>query len=404
MKTFRRMTILAMAAMLLLAFVCGASADTVSEKKDNRGRVTESTRTDDSGNAVNGPEGYAVIRYVYQGEKATETYFDADGNPVRMPGGYYGRAVSRDGKGQISLIEYLDRDGNLTMTAMGYARVFYYYRSFGEEYKSVYFGTKKGEVVTVPSLGYAQVETEFSGTVMTGRTFKDPVGNPVDSLAGYASVRRKLNKNRQILQVWYSHADGKPATGPDGWSKCIMERDNKGKLTEIRYLDEKDRPTDAGGCARETYSYDSNGDAKVTRYDLSGNRIPFGGETVSVLRRMIDDRIVQETYLDEAGRATALPDGYASVVYSYNSAGNLETIQYRNAKGDKATCTRGYSAIRQSWDLQGRLVRRTFLDANGQNVNSTDGICEEQYLYDAGGKLTEVQQFDAAGTQAAPRP
>ena len=199
------------------------------------------------------------------------------------------------------------------------------------------------------------------------------------------------------------HANGKAATGPDGWSKCTMERDNKGRLTEVRYYDEKERMTDAGGCARETYTYDGNGDVTLTRFDLSGNKISYGGDAVSVQRRMKDELIIQETYLNEAGQAVNLPAGYATAVYTYNAGGHLETIQYRNAKGDKTNCSQGFSAVRQSWDLNGKLVRRTYLDVNGRNVNNTGGVCEEEYVYDAAGRLTEVKQYDASGTQLVPK-
>ena len=117
MKTIRRIIALA-AAVLLLAHVCAGFAETKEEKRDNRDRVTEITWKDDHGNPVAGPNGYAVIRYAYQGQKTTETYFDASGNPYKMPGGYYGRAVTLGNKNRISQIEYLGSDGRLTMTEM----------------------------------------------------------------------------------------------------------------------------------------------------------------------------------------------------------------------------------------------------------------------------------------------
>ena len=89
--------------------------------------------------------------------------------------------------------------------------------------------------VTVPSLGYASVFNEYSGKTMTSRTFKDAKGNPVDGKDGYAAVRQKVDKRYIVQSIRYDHADGSPAVGPDGWFRCVKERDDKGRLVSVKY-------------------------------------------------------------------------------------------------------------------------------------------------------------------------
>ena len=403
MKKIRRWTVLVLAAALLLVLMCGAQALQAVETTDSRGKLTGITWQDDDGNPAAGPEGYAEVRYTYDytdGPKTTEMYFDAAGNPYRMPGGYYGRAVTLAYNGDVGQVEYLDEKGALTMTAGGYSRIIYTYRSFGAESKSAFLGTKRGEGGIVPSLGYAQIETEHTGKVVTGRFFRDTRGKAVDSVFGYSSMIRKQNRSRTLItQTYYVHADGKPATGPDGWFKCVVDQDANGRIAEIKYLDEDSNLTDAGGFAREAYTYDQDGDPIITRYNAAGIRIPFGGDAVSVLRVMKGEQIISETYLNETGGPTALPDGYATAEYNYDDAGRLTATQYRSANGEKTICAKGYSAVRQTWDAEGKLVSRIYLDANGSNVNSTDGFCEEQYLYDTTGLLRGIRQYRADGTQ-----
>lgn len=390
------------AAVLLLACVCGAQAAKAVEKTDGRGKVTEIIWEDENGQPAAGPDGYAAVRYSYDytdGPKTTEMYFDAAGNPFRMPGGYYGRAVTLAYNSQPSLIEYLDEKGGLTMTEMGYARIFYYYRSFGAESKSVFMGSNRGQGVIVPSLGYGQIETEHTGKIVTGRFFRDTRGKAIDSNAGYSSMIRKMNRSRTvILQTYYVHSDGKPAAGPDGWYKCALDQDANGRITQTKYLDVNNKLTDAGGFARETYTYDRDGDVTVTRYNAAGSMLSFGGDAVSVLRVLDGERILSETYLNEAGGPTTLPDGYATAEYTYNDEGRLTMTQYRNANGEKVTCSGGYSAVRQTWDGD-RLAGRVFLDENGNSTDSSSGICEERYLYDTDGLLRVIQQYRADGTQ-----
>ena len=395
----RRLAVLAAAILLLAAITGGSAAEVTEEKKETGGKVTAVTWKDENGNPATGPDGYAEIRYTYGSASVTETYFDADGQPFRVSGGYYGRTVTRDGKDRIKSIEYLGKNGELTLNGMGYAMVGYTYVSFGEVRKIVYYGTNR-KAVMVPSLGYAQMENEYNGTTLTKRTYMNAAGKPVDIPAGYAVMKFKM-KDHKITRIWYTHADGKPATGPDGWYKCELLRDTKGRITVIRYLDTEEKPTDRGGCAQETYTYKS-GLVTVIRYNAQDDVIPAGGDAMSVRRKMDGDQILEETYLDADGQPVAMPEGYTTVSYTYNKTGQLETVQYRDGNGDRTLCGQGYSAIRQTWN--GNLLqRRTYLDENGLNVNSLDGFCEEEYLYDAEGRMTEIRRYDASGNILAAR-
>ena len=137
----------------------------------------------------------------------------------------------------------------------------------------------------------------------------------------------------------------------------------------------------------------------MARYNTLGSVIPWSGKAVSVRRKMKDEKVLEETFLDEAGQPTEVPEGYITVSYTYNSTGQLETIQYRDANGNKQNCRSGYSTVRQTWNRDGLLQRRTFLDVNGLNVNNLKGVCEEEYIYDEEGRLTGTRQYDAAGNQ-----
>ncbi len=393
MKMFRRLTALAAAILVLAAFTGGSTAEVTEEKKESGGKITSVIWKDENGKPAAGPEGYAEIRYSYDSSGVKETYFDADGKPYQVSGGYYGRTVTRDGKNRIKSIEYLGKNGELTLNGMGYAMVGYTYVSFGEVRKVVFYGTNR-KAVMVPSLGYAQMENEYNGATLTKRTYMNAAGKPVDIPAGYAVLKFKM-KDHKITRIWYTHADGKPATGPDGWYKCEQVWDTKGRISVIRFLDTQEKLTDQGGYARETYTYNS-GLVTVIRYNAQDNVIPISGDAVSVRRKMSGEQILEETYLDAAGQPVATPEGYMAVSYTYNKAGQLEQVQYRNEKGDKTVCKQGYSAIRQTWS-NGLLQRRTYLDENGLNVNNTDGICEEEYVYDEEGRMTEVRRYDASG-------
>ena len=396
MNRIRRVTAWAAAVLLLLAAGTGAQAEITAEKKTERGRVTEITWKDENGNVTAGPEGYATVRYEYAHQKTTETYYDAEGFPFETEGGYYGRIVSTDSF--LVTTEYIGINGKPTNTKMGYAKVERRSFMFGAERYTIFYD-ETGRTVVVPSLGYAQVETLAYGKELTGRIYMDEKGNPVDTPAGYAAMRKKMNRNHVVIREWYEHADGSAATGPDGWSRCEILRDanNKDRITAVEYYDAAGSLTDAGGYAREVYQY-AKGVVITSRFDAAGNIIPYGGNAVSVRRKTKDDQLLEEMFLNEAGEPTTLPEGYAGVKYSYNSAGQLELTQYLDTEGGKTTCSAGYSAVRQTWNMEGRLISRNYLDMNGQKAVNAAGVSEEQFEYDEDGRLTGSRKYDASGS------
>ena len=400
MNRIQRWTALAVAALLLIPSA-GSLAEVTAEKTEIRGKVTEIIWKDENGTVAAGPEGYAMVRYAYSGQETTETYYNADGEPYRTGGGYYGRIVTRDGRNNISAVSYIGKDGKLTVNSLGYAKVLYKYFTSREEREVIYCGADGKTPVTVPSLGYAQMETRHRGNAFIGRVYKDPKGNPVDIPAGYASFEIQMAKKASVpLKSWYEHADGTPANGPDGWAVCKMERDAKGRLTKTEFFDAQGNATQPGGYAAETYRYGRDDTITVARFDTAGNRIPFDGEAVSVRRKMQGEKITEETFLNDAGEPVAVSGGYVTVSYSYDGNGNLETTQYRDENGNKTTCRQGYSAIRETRNGQGQLISRTYLDISGQPVNNnTNGVSEEKYEYDEAGRLKEIQQFDATGNK-----
>lgn len=397
MNRIRRWTAIAAALLLLMPAGRGLAEVTAVKQEDQRHRVTEITWKDEQGNPAAGPEGYATVRYEYDHNKTTEKYFDEEGFPYEMPGGYYGRAVTRDSF--LRIVEYLGINGKLTQTRMGYAKTETRTFSFGPDRYVLYYGAD-GRLVIVPSLGYAQSETLATGKTLTGRIYKDEKGNRIDIPAGYAAMLKKMNRSKQVILIWYEHADTTPATGPDGWSRCEITRDgnNKGRITAIQYLNEQGNLTDAGGFAREEYEYSKDGLVTVGRLDAQGNRIPFGGEAVKVSRKMKGDLILEETFLNDAGEPAELPDGYAGISYTYNADGLLELTQYLDTAGAKTYCRQGYSAVRETRNVNGQLLSRCYLDANGQPVNhNISGVSEERYEYDEDGRITAVRQYDADG-------
>ena len=398
MNMLKRLTVTVLAAVIFCTsfWVAAACAETTLAETTENGRVVKAVWQDSDGNAVTGPDGWAEIRYKYSREIVTEQYFDENGTPVAVRGGYYRKATTRDGKNRITEIAYQDENGSLMLNSDGYARVTMAYTSFGGMTFLRYFGTDKRKVV-VPSLGYAEIATVYSGKAITSRTWNNENGQPVNNRQGFASMKQKLNKNYQPVRTWYEHADGTPATGPDGWSSCERERDKKGREISVKYYDEAGKITDRGaGYAWEETRYDGN-DRLVTRYGLDGQAVPVSDSAVTIRYRMQDDQVTAESYLSAEGALTDGPLGVCTVSYEYDYDGRIEAVRYRNAAGENVLCSLGYAGYRETRDADGAVISRTYLGTDGKAMEIPGGYAEERYTYNSIKELTGTRRYDLNG-------
>lgn len=95
---------------------------------------------DTMGNPMVVKYGYASIeRILKDGKEAQVSYFDLDGNPTTHVDGYYGYKCCYNEKGQIIEVCYLDKEANQTVTRQGYDSIRREYRSDGSlEYEWFY--------------------------------------------------------------------------------------------------------------------------------------------------------------------------------------------------------------------------------------------------------------------------
>ena len=375
-----------------------ASGEAKEKSIEENGRVKETFWEDENGQPAAGPDGYYSVRYTYKQNDTFEKYYDADGQPFRVLGGYYGRRIQKDGRGNITEIEYLDENGNRTLNRQGYGLMTMKYFGFGAVNSVFYYGLTKQ--VVVPSLGYASILYEYSNKTMTGRTYRNEKGNPVELPDGYASVKQKTDKRFRVLSIRFDHANGKHATGPDGWFRCEKKRDDKGRVISVKYYDENEQLTDRGaGYAWEEYTYEGDNIVKVTRYDLTGEATSDSAGIVTIVREMKDDRIVKESFLDRDGKRINNGDGVAAVLYSYDPQGALEKVSYQDTEGNAARCNGGYAGYRDTKDDDGATVTRTYLGIDGSPAETNGGYSEAMYSYDETKTLISTRYFDLSGKQ-----
>lgn len=393
----KRLLTLVMGLMIL--FATAVKAEIREVPTEQNGRLSQVAWTDDAGNPVPGPNGYATVKYSYKKDSTTEEYFDEKGLPYETAGGYYGRKVTLDGKKRVIQVEFLDMNGERTLNSQGYALVSTVYYGFGEVRTVTYYGLNK-KPVTVPSLGYASVHMEYSNRTLTARTYRNAKGKPVDSTEGYATVKQKLNKSYQVIRIRYEHADGSPATGPDGWYRCIKDRDEKGRIISVKYYDEHEELTDRGaGYAWEEREYPDDNIEKVTYYDLEGKKVAGEAGVVTLVREMKDGLVVKESYLDGEGKRINNALGVGATVYAYDHQNRIEKVTYLSTEGVPMNCKKGYAGYREQRDEEGVTTGRIYLGTDGQPTEIAGGYAEERYVFDETKQITGIRYYNANGSQ-----
>ena len=384
--------------MMLILAAFPALGEISAKNTETNGKITETVWVDENGNPAAGPEGYACVRYSYKRDETIEQYFDAEGLPYEVNGGYYGKRIAKD-RGNITEIEFLDAGGNRVENKQGYALVAMTYFGFGDIRSITYYGADRKQVI-VPALGYASVYCEYSGKTMTSRTFRDTKGNPVECVDGYAVVRQKIDKKYRVLSIRYDHADGSPATGPDGWFRCVKNRDDKGRITSIKYYDVNEQLTDRGaGYAWEEYEYEGENIIKVTRRDLNDAIVADSAGVATIVREMEEGRVVKESFLDSEGKRTSNRLGVGAVLYSYDYQGELEKVLYEDTEGNPVRCNEGYAGYIDEKDEDGATISRVLLGTDGQAAEVSAGYSEIRYFYNEYKQLSSTRYYDLNGQQ-----
>ena len=398
MKVWRK-RIGMIAALALLLCMFAAVAEPTMKETVKGGKVVRREWTDESGALTPGPEGYAYMTRSISGTTVTEKFYDAEGNPVMVTGGYYGQMLTYGNRHRLEEVVYLDQDGRKAECAQGYARLRIVYTSKGMVTSAGYYD-RNNDLVMVPGLGYAAVRSEYRGSAATKTTYLDDQKRPVDIPQGYAVRIQTVNKSNRITSIRFEHADGSPAVCAEGWASCKRELDKKNREVSIKYYDLAGQLIiQDGGYAYEEREWDGDDSCTLSRYDASGNRITLAGGAEKIRQDYSKDgQIIRETCLNATGKANPDDEGVAVRTYLYDGEGHLVQTRFADASG-RATMSRGgYAGYSETLDADGFRTVRTYVDTEGKAVNTAEGYSEIRYVYDASRQITAREYYDVNGT------
>ena len=370
-------------------------AAVVSFTYDGRGRVVQTDNLDMEGRLLSGSEASVVYEYDDHGFMTGFHYLDSRHEPYYTDG-YTGIRFVNDPQGRPLSLQYLNAEGLPVSSSGGYAEIAFQYDSNG--YAAEYhFLDRNGAPAINTEIRASGIRNTWTDGFLTRIDYLDTKGQRTAGYNGFASICYAYNSERQLEKEWYLDTEDRLIRCGSGFAAQVFTYTD-GNVTEWAYQDENGEPcTDSTGTAFTVYTYEGG---------LRTSTEFFGTEREPVLRSGYYHR--EEVEYDDYGQMIGLAwfgtegefvnneENYASIRYTYDEAGRIETETYYDINGLETTLREQYDAsqLRYEYDRQGNIVRVLYLS----DLARPDDLASECVTqYDDRGNLTELLWLNDSG-------
>lgn len=346
------------------------------------GCIEEVSYRDGRGNLAKGEAGYATERFQYDSQLrvVTESYWDNNGSPYFIDGGYMKirKTYNSSQDNRIKRIEYLDELGNLTFNEeLGYSDVIFEYTSQGknERIQESYFDPD-GEPISRGDMGYAAVERIYNdgGFLIKEAYFNEHGVSAYRQDYRVAEILYEYNDNGNLCREYYKDVNGENINRFDTGYAVVYREFNAGQVVKIHY--EGYQGKDFGAVPDKTTG------VFITKYDYkNGHKVLaqyFDADEKLILRKDVGCAEQRIEYNDA---------GLFSAVFSYGVDGNLIFNRQR-----------GCAFVKYQYNKLGQIISENFYDTKEVPVINTKHHCAGfQYEYDENGNLKKLQYLDVDG-------
>ncbi len=246
--------------------------------------------------------GYAEKMVTDNKSGSLETYYDENGEPVRLAAGYYEILNEYDNQGRIYRKTYLNKDGEPTNCTDGYALTEYEFDQINRKTIEYYYDLNRKHFCSA-RYGFGRMTEYYQDGKAKRITFVNESGTPMITQTGYASIlltyyHTQGADNGRIKDEYYFDENGEPTAIYLGQYGIHNEYNELGQRTKKTYLNAEGMPiVTTKGHTSVVYSYDQyNNLASEQFYDISEKpfRLSEGQYGVGYYNR-------QEEYLNANG-------------------------------------------------------------------------------------------------------
>lgn len=397
---------------------------------ENRNPVLEEY-LDENGDRICLPDGYAAIRYHFDGIRRMGcTYLDAVGEPVAVDG-YVSEAYTLDENGVVTGVHYLDGSGSpacsISENCYGWQNTYEQADASADKYANYTKILLDADLRTPKKDAPVVKQEEYYRTEDSGRRIYTIQKTQITSDATYFVYTEYDAKTFQFLQEYHCDTAGNLVDVGKGYAKRTAEYDLLGQLSAIVRYDDQNRE-----MMRHTYTYERR--ASFLTEGTTEETARLGAARVKLMQDEVG-RVVEMQYLDETGALMTTTEGYAAKRYTYDPhTGKMDSIAYLgvnglpvviqeyakveyayNAAGETISVayfdnlylpminpSRGYASWEREYDTRGNLLSSQFNGVDGPICLERFGYARVEYTFDNWDHITSVQYFGTNGSDICP--
>lgn len=352
--------------------------------------------------------GYGEIRIVYAAGSAEWSFYDHVGHGTADPTGVFAKRFTTDATKKMMTVLNLNRTRDITNNAVGIAKIVWKLNEAGLPERGTFYNRNNQR--TADAFGFTEAHLNYDkADRLTSIANHGVKGGDVlvASIFGVAFISFAFDASYNVVEETYYNAAAEIVGRKDsGIAKTLREFDERGSLIDETYFDAQDQPAaKKSGPHRAQFTYDSASRLTSTKYfDVKGKPVLDAGQKAASIARVFDASgdLVEISFSGTDGKATANPDGVASVKMTYDKSGNKLSERYFDALKQgvlhKKAGSGGFSYL---YDASGRTIRQRSLGVDGKPANNPlTGVVDIRRSYDGSSdRVLEESYADQDGAQ-----
>ena len=293
------------------------------------------------------------IRYTYDtnGFKTSESYYDANLDPLLVREGYFCIKFTNDANGRMIGSSYYNVKDEKTACLSGYAELSRKLNENGQLLFETYYDVNGNSTANYNI--YARKITYENGFVHKIENL-DQNGNLTlnDEDFGYASqIRTYDTDNDKVIGITYLDTEDNKILISDGFSEGFAEiryTYDTGNMTSVSFYDDKGEPVCVYDTAKTVYEWENGMKISVKHFGTDGK--------------------------------PTFARGYFKAEYEYDENGLVIWERYYGKNGERVNTTLarwafpsadGHFAIKHTYDLEGNELTYEEFDANDNSISFT---------------------------------
>lgn len=310
-----------------------------------------------------------------------EMFLNGDGRPRRNPDGAWGRLLERDALGRIECVTYLDKKGEPCGARMNVCSMRMKYTD-KHEVEEVRICDVNGNLAEADD-GVALIRYIRCGNIQEVQSF-DCSEQPVISRDASVQCAKQVAEVTpyglaKSLRAFNVEGDVVPM-GDSGAYAVEMDYDDRGHISEIRYLDAGGKlMLNKSGVAITKFKHENNRLVRVEYLGLNRERVLHQVDKIAISEMDYDDNgnVREQRFYGIDEKLCLNVYGYARIRYTLDEYGELVAGEFYGTDG-KTPCLSvyGYASMTREieWDGTRRTVTESHFGTDGELCLNWRGV------------------------------